>query len=193
MIKDRQYTTQGDSLARRSCQSAMYHVVEAMTRWITPILSFTADEVWENLPGGGLGDSETAESVHLADLPAEHNEWINDTLGARWEQLVAGREAAEVGRGLAVDGDHGERAVVVRGQGDRSGESQVGPDRRGLDADRAAGARRERLGAALIGRRPSTPLRASAPVDPFAFNCAPWRLNPCSRRVDVNVGQRSAQ
>jgi len=51
VIKDRQYTTQADSLARRSCQSAMYHVVEAMTRWITPILSFTADEIWENLPG----------------------------------------------------------------------------------------------------------------------------------------------
>jgi len=51
IIKDRQYTTQVDSLARRSCQSAMYHVIEAMTRWITPILSFTADEVWDNLPG----------------------------------------------------------------------------------------------------------------------------------------------
>ena len=51
VIKDRQYTTQADSLARRSCQSAMYHVLEAMTRWITPIMSFTADEVWENMPG----------------------------------------------------------------------------------------------------------------------------------------------
>ncbi|NNE63963.1 MAG: isoleucine--tRNA ligase, partial [Gammaproteobacteria bacterium] len=51
VIKDRQYTTQADSLARRSCQSAMYHVIEAMTRWIAPVLSFTADEVWENLPG----------------------------------------------------------------------------------------------------------------------------------------------
>ena len=51
IIKDRQYTTQADSLARRSCQSAMYLVVEAMTRWIAPILSFTADEVWENIPG----------------------------------------------------------------------------------------------------------------------------------------------
>ena len=51
VIKDRQYTTQADSLARRSCQTAMYHVIEAMTRWIAPILSFTADEIWENLPG----------------------------------------------------------------------------------------------------------------------------------------------
>jgi len=51
VIKDRQYTTQHDSLARRSCQTAMFHVNEAMTRWIAPILSFTADEVWENMPG----------------------------------------------------------------------------------------------------------------------------------------------
>jgi isoleucyl-tRNA synthetase len=51
VIKDRQYTTQSNSLARRSCQTAMFHVNEAMTRWIAPILSFTADEVWENLPG----------------------------------------------------------------------------------------------------------------------------------------------
>jgi len=51
IIKDRQYTTQSNSLARRSCQTAMFHVLEAMTRWITPFLSFTADEVWENMPG----------------------------------------------------------------------------------------------------------------------------------------------
>jgi len=51
VIKDRQYTTQRNSLARRSCQTAMFHVNEAMTRWIAPILSFTADEVWENMPG----------------------------------------------------------------------------------------------------------------------------------------------
>ncbi|MEM7563270.1 MAG: isoleucine--tRNA ligase [Pseudomonadota bacterium] len=51
VIKDRQYTMQADSVGRRSCQTAMYHVTEAMTRWIAPILSFTADEVWENMPG----------------------------------------------------------------------------------------------------------------------------------------------
>jgi isoleucyl-tRNA synthetase len=51
IIKDRQYTTQADSLARRSCQTAMYHVAEALVRWIAPILSFTADEFWQQLPG----------------------------------------------------------------------------------------------------------------------------------------------
>ena len=51
VIKDRQYTTQADSLARRSCQSAMYHIIEAMARWLAPILSFTADEIWQHIPG----------------------------------------------------------------------------------------------------------------------------------------------
>jgi isoleucyl-tRNA synthetase len=51
VIKDRQYTTQSDSLARRSAQTAMHHIGEALVRWIAPILSFTAEEIWENLPG----------------------------------------------------------------------------------------------------------------------------------------------
>ena len=51
VIKDRQYTTQADSLARRSCQTAMFHIVEAMVRWMAPVLSFTADEIWSFMPG----------------------------------------------------------------------------------------------------------------------------------------------
>ncbi len=51
IIKDRQYTTQADSLARRSCQTAMYHIAQAMVRWLAPILSFTADEIWREIPG----------------------------------------------------------------------------------------------------------------------------------------------
>lgn len=51
IIKDRQYTTQANSLARRSCQTAMYHILEAFTRWIAPVLSFTADEIWQVMPG----------------------------------------------------------------------------------------------------------------------------------------------
>ena len=51
VIKDRQYTTSANSLARRSAQTALYHLAEALVRWIAPILSFTAEEIWENLPG----------------------------------------------------------------------------------------------------------------------------------------------
>ena len=51
VIKDRQYTTQADGLPRRSCQTAMYYIAEAMVRWLAPILSFTADEIWGHMPG----------------------------------------------------------------------------------------------------------------------------------------------
>jgi len=51
IIKDRQYTTQSDSLARRSAQTAIFHILEAMVRWMAPILSFTAEEIWQHMPG----------------------------------------------------------------------------------------------------------------------------------------------
>ncbi|APZ41712.1 isoleucine--tRNA ligase [Acidihalobacter ferrooxydans] len=51
IIKDRQYTTQADSLARRSAQTALYHLAEALPRWLAPILSFTAEDIWDHLPG----------------------------------------------------------------------------------------------------------------------------------------------
>ncbi|MEE8058933.1 MAG: isoleucine--tRNA ligase [Pseudomonadales bacterium] len=59
IIKDRQYTTQADGLPRRSVQTALYHIVRAMVRWIAPITSFTADELWQYLPG------EKEQSVFL--------------------------------------------------------------------------------------------------------------------------------
>jgi len=51
IIKDRLYTTGQDSHPRRSAQTAMMHVVEALARWIAPILSFTAEEIWSEIPG----------------------------------------------------------------------------------------------------------------------------------------------
>jgi isoleucyl-tRNA synthetase len=51
IIKDRQYTVKADGLARRSCQSALYHIVEALVRWMAPVMSFTAQEVWQVIPG----------------------------------------------------------------------------------------------------------------------------------------------
>jgi isoleucyl-tRNA synthetase len=61
VIKDRQYTCQSESLARRSTQTAMYHILQALVRWMAPILSFTADEIWSFLPG------EHSESVFFEE------------------------------------------------------------------------------------------------------------------------------
>jgi len=51
ILKDRLYTMPANSLGRRSAQSALYHIAEGLVRWIAPILSFTADEIWRALPG----------------------------------------------------------------------------------------------------------------------------------------------
>jgi isoleucyl-tRNA synthetase len=60
VLKDRLYTTPASGRARRSAQTAMFHIAECMVRWLAPILSFTAEEVWRHLPG------ERSESVFHA-------------------------------------------------------------------------------------------------------------------------------
>ncbi|KAA6186657.1 isoleucine--tRNA ligase [Thiohalocapsa marina] len=89
VIKDRQYTTQTDSRARRSCQTAMYHIVEAMSRWLAPILSFTADEIWQHIPG------ERPQTVFTATwypglFALEDGDGLDRTL---WAQVLAVRTA----------------------------------------------------------------------------------------------------
>ncbi len=93
IIKDRQYTTQKDSLARRSCQTAMYHILEAMTRWIAPILSFTADEIWSTLPAPVSG--ERSDSVFLETWYQELSPLDDDAALGRafWEQVMEVKEA----------------------------------------------------------------------------------------------------
>jgi isoleucyl-tRNA synthetase len=76
IIKDRLYTTGANSLPRRSAQTAMYHIADAMVRWLAPILSFTAEEVWSFMPG------DRNESVFLN----------------AWHQFPAGAE-----RGSEID------------------------------------------------------------------------------------------
>ncbi|MEW8304591.1 MAG: isoleucine--tRNA ligase [Candidatus Thiodiazotropha sp.] len=89
IIKDRQYTTQADSLPRRSCQTAMYHIIEAMVRWLAPILSFTADEIWRSMPG------ERSESVFLEQwyqglFALDENASFNRGF---WQRVIGVRES----------------------------------------------------------------------------------------------------
>ena len=58
VTKDRLYTMPEHSVGRRSAQTAMYHVAEAFTRWIAPVLSFTAEELWSHLPAPADGARE---------------------------------------------------------------------------------------------------------------------------------------
>ena len=87
IIKDRQYTCQKNSLARRSAQSAIYHIAEAFSRWVAPILSFTAEEIWTFIPG----DREA--SIFLAEwysLPLAESTSITDS---EWALIAEVRNA----------------------------------------------------------------------------------------------------
>jgi len=78
VVRDRLYTTPENSLTRRSAQTAMYHIAEAMVRWLAPVLSFTAEEIWPLLPG------KRPESVFLTTW---HPVPESDTGGIDWELL----------------------------------------------------------------------------------------------------------
>ncbi|MDT0501743.1 MULTISPECIES: isoleucine--tRNA ligase [unclassified Halomonas] len=89
VIKDRQYTTQADSVARRSAQTALYHVVEALSRWVAPILSFTAEEIHEHIPGT-RGDSVLLEEYYTGlETLADDAEMGRDF----WEQVLNVKQA----------------------------------------------------------------------------------------------------
>ncbi|CAO95758.1 isoleucine--tRNA ligase [Erwinia tasmaniensis] len=84
IIKDRQYTAKADGLARRSCQTALWYIVEALVRWMAPIMSFTADEIWGYLPG------KRAQYVFTEEwfdglFSLEDNQPMND---AYWAELL---------------------------------------------------------------------------------------------------------
>lgn len=111
IIKDRQYTTQADSMARRSVQTALWHIAEAFVRWAAPILSFTAEEIWEVLPGARSQSVFTAEWYDgLTRLPEDKPLLTR----AYWDQIVAVKSAVnkqieearnrkEFGSGLAAE------------------------------------------------------------------------------------------
>lgn len=87
IIKDRQYTAKQEGHARRSCQSALFHIAEAMVRWIAPILSFTADEVWQLLPG--QRDAYVFTQEWYQDLQSITLD--TDLSDAYWENLLTVR------------------------------------------------------------------------------------------------------
>ncbi|MCJ7924798.1 isoleucine--tRNA ligase [Pantoea vagans] len=111
IIKDRQYTAKGDGLARRSCQTALWHIVEALVRWMAPIMSFTADEIWGYLPGEraqyvfteewyqglfGLAEDEALNDAYWAELLKVRGEVNKVIEQARADKRIGGALEATV-------------------------------------------------------------------------------------------------
>ncbi len=88
ILKDRLYTFRADSKLRRGSQTVLYEIIVVLAKLMAPILSFTADEIWQMLPEAARKD---ATSVHLASLPEEQSRWKDHALESRWEKLLTYR------------------------------------------------------------------------------------------------------
>jgi isoleucyl-tRNA synthetase len=114
IIKDRQYTAKSDSIARHSCQTALYHIAQAMVRWIAPILSFTADEIWQYLPMADKQEFVFEDEWYTALFTLPESEALNSEY---WAQILAIRsevnKVLEQGRNDKVIGGALEAAVTL--------------------------------------------------------------------------------
>jgi isoleucyl-tRNA synthetase len=117
IIKDRLYTFAPRNKARRSAQTALFAIADALARMLAPILVFTADEVWENLPGR----NEAQPSVHLSLFPeaseVDHGDLLKD-----WDALFEVRDqvlrALEEARVAKEIGSSLEAKVTLTATGD---------------------------------------------------------------------------
>jgi isoleucyl-tRNA synthetase len=113
ILKDRLYTYAPKSLARRSAQTVYYEIVHRLSRLLAPLLAFTSDEIWENIPGA----LDEAKSVHLAEFPAYEEAWRNDDLLKRYERLFELRgpvmKALEEARNAELIGRSEEAKIAI--------------------------------------------------------------------------------
>ena len=126
ILKDRLYTTGAQSQARRSAQTALYHITHSLLRLMAPILSFTAEEAWKDLHNG---DVLTIFTERYHDLPAQDNA---NELAEKWARLREIRAEAmrriedvratgQIGSSLAAELDiyaHGSDLVFLRSLND---------------------------------------------------------------------------
>jgi isoleucyl-tRNA synthetase len=87
VVKDRLYTSRNDAHARRSAQTVMWITLDAMTRLLAPILTFTSEEVWAAMPAA----SGRPVSVHLVQFPDVNDDFLNEALAQRWKVLLGVR------------------------------------------------------------------------------------------------------
>ena len=114
ITKDRVYAEGATSRARRSAQTAMYHIISTMTRLMAPLLSFTAEEIWQAMPHA---EGDVPESVFLNDMPDYDEALAFADVREKWDRLFALREpvmkALELARADKVIGKSLDASVAV--------------------------------------------------------------------------------
>ncbi|WP_372713192.1 class I tRNA ligase family protein, partial [Ilyobacter sp.] len=102
IIKDRLYAEKGDSLDRRAAQTVMYEVLVSMNKMIAPVLSFTAEEIWSKIPE----TSKDAESVLLSSWYGNNDQYIDEELAVKWDQIIKIRKEANKSLEKARQGEN---------------------------------------------------------------------------------------
>ena len=118
ILKDRMYAEKANDTARKSAQTVMYEVLSSLVRMVSPVLSFTAEEVWGFMPK----EEGAPVSVLLTDWPAACPEHVNAELGAKWDTLLEIRseltKALEQARRDKTIGHSLDAAVTVYAEGE---------------------------------------------------------------------------
>ncbi|MBR6524215.1 MAG: isoleucine--tRNA ligase [Clostridia bacterium] len=118
VIKDRLYTEKADSQERRSAQTAIFMILDALVKMLSPIIAFSAEEMWKSMPHRA---SDDAESVSLNDMPVYSSEYEDEALWNKYEDLIALRgdaqKALEEARNAKVIGHSLGAAVEIFAEG----------------------------------------------------------------------------
>ena len=118
VLKDTMYAEKEDNVARRSAQTAIYEILTTLVKMVSPVLSFTAEEVWQYMPK----EEGMEESVMLADWPQGHADHVDAELSARWATMLALRsemtKALEGARRDKAIGHSLDASITVYADGD---------------------------------------------------------------------------
>ncbi|NMA66850.1 MAG: isoleucine--tRNA ligase [Clostridiaceae bacterium] len=119
VTKDRMYVSKPDAKIRRSGQTAMYIILDTLTRLLAPVLVFTAEEIWKYLPHK---EGDNVESVMLNDWPTVKSEYNNKDLQEKWDRLLEVRDvvlkALEDARNQKLIGQSLQAKVLLKANGD---------------------------------------------------------------------------
>ena len=120
VIKDRLYTEKADGVARRSAQSAMYTILNALVRMMSPIIAFSSEEMWKFMPHG---KEDNTVSVLFNDMPKANPAYDNETLENKYADLIAARadvqKALEEARNAKVIGHSLGADVTIYAEGNK--------------------------------------------------------------------------
>lgn len=116
ILKDRLYTFPKKHPERLAAQHTLFQIITTLTRILAPILSFTADEIWQSIPAWKGKEA----SVHLCSFPKAEPYWLNESLADRWQNFWTVREEAnkalEKARAVKLIGNSLEAKLHIHAQ-----------------------------------------------------------------------------